>query len=301
MKGALAAMDETVVEGEQESMASVEAGLESGDTPTELAEGGIAPVAEETSAEVPDADGDSAPAEEVDKAVAASQKRRVQEPRAPRRAPNPRYLMLEMPKEKRTNSRAGIKRTVKLSSRMSQEMYFRTYAKVSDGNFFMERIYPGMVLTRKGSSTEVVKVGFDALTEFWKKLYEDYEGALSAVVASVKERLESEGVDPEGIQLDYSEALEEEALVTSRTDQRVLSLLEGVDEAVGYLSVAGLYDVYTPEEVARLEREVRQGFVNVYRNVVRSSFESSLLMKTGKTSDMRRAEREAKEAGQKEG
>lgn len=301
MKDALAVTDEAVLEGEQpEVMEGVEAESGSGELPDEAG----------LKAEVSDGADTTAATEtaEVVKAVVAptaeapvKEKRREREARAPKRKPNPRYLMMEMPREKKTNSRAGIKRSVKLAGKISQEMFFRTYPKVSDANYFLERIYPGMVLTRKGSDTAVVKEGFEGITEFWKRLYSDYEEKLASMVLSVKERLESEGVDPAGVEPDFSEPLDEEALVTSRMDQRYIGLLEAADEAEGFISIAGFYDVYTADEVRRLQSEVRYGCLMVYRNTVRSSFETSLLLRTGKTSEMRRAEKEARAENQEQG
>ncbi|MGE4403810.1 MAG: hypothetical protein AB7F61_19400, partial [Desulfobulbus sp.] len=269
MKDALAVTDEAVLEGEQpEVMEGVEAESGSGELPDEAG----------LKAEVSDGADTTAATEtaEVVKAVVAptaeapvKEKRREREARAPKRKPNPRYLMMEMPREKKTNSRAGIKRSVKLAGKISQEMFFRTYPKVSDANYFLERIYPGMVLTRKGSDTAVVKEGFEGITEFWKRLYSDYEEKLASMVLSVKERLESEGVDPAGVEPDFSEPLDEEALVTSRMDQRYIGLLEAADEAEGFISIAGFYDVYTADEVRRLQSEVRYGCLMVYRNTVR--------------------------------
>ena len=299
MNEALATTEGAVLEGEgdqPEVMEGVEPETDSGAIPDEA--GPKAEVSDGT--DTSSAKG-TAEAKVVEPAVASTDaaeqdKRRERTVRTPKRKPNPRYVLIDMPREKRTNSRAGIKRTVRLAGKISQEMFFRTYPKVSDANYFLERIYPGMVLTRKGPDTAVVKEGFEAITEFWKRLYSDYEEKLSSMVLSVKERLESEGVDPAGVEPNFSEPLEEEALVTSRMDQRYIGLLEAVDEADGFISIAAFYDVYTPEEERRLQSEIRYGCLVLYRNTVRSSFETSLLLRTGKTSEMRRAEKEAREA-----
>lgn len=223
-------------------------------------------------------------------------KPKAQKGQPARRQQNPMYLMLPMPKDKKTNSRPGIRRPMVLSTRLSQEMYFRAYEKVSNANYFLERIYPGMISGRTGNGAAVVRQGFDDITQLWKGLYEEAKKSFEGIMESIASRLESEGVDAQNIQLDFSEVIEENALVTSRMDQHYLNLLQMLDKTLGYISAATLYDVYESEESAKLEREVRQRILGVYRYNLRYAFETGLLLRTGKTADMRRADNEKAKA-----
>lgn len=208
-----------------------------------------------------------------------------------RRPPDPRYLMMPMPADKKTNSRAGIRRPMHLCTRLSQEMYFRAFEKVSDANYFLERIYPGMCNSRAGADASIVKAGFEEITRLWKGLYDDTRNTFDVMIQSITERLEAEGVDTGNIQLDFSETIDEDALVTSRMDQHYLNMLQLVDKVSGFIAAASLYDVYSTDESAKLEREIRQRMLGLYRYNIRYRYETGMLLRTGKTGEMRRAER----------
>lgn len=223
-------------------------------------------------------------------------KPKPQKSQQPRRQQNPMYLMLPMPKDKKTNSRPGIRRRMALNTRLSQEMFFRAYEKVSNANYFLERIYPGMISGRAGNGAAVVRQGFEDITQLWKGLYEEAKKSFEGIIESISARLESEGVDAQNIQLDFSEVIEEDALVTSRMDQHYLNLLQLLDKTLGFIAAASLYDVYESEESAKLEREVRQRILGVYRYNLRYAFETGLLLRTGKTAEMRHADNEKAKA-----
>lgn len=206
---------------------------------------------------------------------------------------NPLFLMLPMPDEKKTNSRPGIARKMQLCSRLAQELYFRTYEKVSDANNFLEKVYPGMVDGRgEGRNKAVVVEGFAEIVRAWTEIYEDANNHLDSLLDSVRERLESEGIDPSHIETEYTEILEEKALVTTKADLRFLGLLEKIDRVLSFMAAASLYDVYTAEEAMRMERDLRARMITLYRMNIRYRAETGALLKTGKTATMRREDRQ---------
>ena len=206
---------------------------------------------------------------------------------------NPLFLMLPMPDEKKTNSRPGIARKMQLCSRLAQELYFRTYEKVSDANNFLEKVYPGMVDGRgEGRNKAVVVEGFAEIVRAWTEIYEDANNHLDALLDSVRERLESEGIDPSHIETEYTEILEEKALVTTKADLRFLGLLEKIDRVLSFMAAASLYDVYSAEEAMRMERDLRARMITLYRMNIRYRAETGVLLKTGKTATMRREDRQ---------
>lgn len=221
--------------------------------------------------------------------------------RRAKRPPDSRFLLLPMPADKKTNSRAGIRRTIHLSTRLSQEMYFRAYEKASNANYFLERIYPGMVSGRAGADKAVVQEGFDEIIRLWKGLYTEAEETFDGIIQKVSERLEAEGVDAEHLSTDFSEPLDEEALVTSRMDQHYLNILHKVDKTLGYISAAALYEIYADEEASKLELEVRRRMLTLYRYNIRYAFETGILLRTGKTAQMRKAEKEEQSGTATEG
>lgn len=247
----------------------------------------------------------SAPAtsSQSDKETSADSKsKKTAPPRAQtKRPPNPRFLLLPMPADKKTNSRAGIRRSIHLSTRLSQEMYFRAYEKASNANYFLERIYPGMVSGRAGADKVVVQEGFDEIIRLWRGLYTEAEKTFDGIIQKVSERLEAEGVDAEHLSTDFSEPLDEEALVTSRMDQHYLNILHKVDKTLGYISAAALYEIYADEEASKLELEVRRRMLTLYRYNIRYAFEAGILLRTGKTAQMRKAEKEKQSGTATEG
>jgi hypothetical protein len=221
--------------------------------------------------------------------------------RRAKRPPDSRFLLLPMPADKKTNSRAGIRRSIHLSTRLSQEMYFRAYEKASNANYFLERIYPGMVSGRAGADKAVVQEGFDEIIRLWRGLYTEAEETFDGIIQKVSERLEAEGVDAEHLSTDFSEPLDEEALVTSRMDQHYLNILHKVDKTLGYISAAALYEIYADEEASKLELEVRRRMLTLYRYNIRYAFETGILLRTGKTAQMRKAEKEKQSGTATEG
>lgn len=189
--------------------------------------------------------------------------------RAAKKRPQFMLPMADIPSEKKTSSRAGIKRTVSLKSRNTQDVFFRTYSFLSAANYFLEIVAPGI------ASTHPDKPEHAALVRQFQELTRDTMKSVKESVAEqtqmVREAMENNGIDPDPDAMVFTEPLSEEAVITSQLDSEFLSLLESVDMLVGLRGLGSIFSVFSPDEMSAMERSLRREILSVYRTSLRNS------------------------------
>ena len=177
--------------------------------------------------------------------------------------------MADIPNGKKTSSRAGIKRTVSLKSRNTQDVFFRTYSFLSAANYFLEIVAPGIASTHPDKPEHATMVRqFQELTRDNMKSVKE---SLTEQIQMVREAMENNGIDPDPNALVFTEPLNEEAVITSQLDSEFLSLLESVDMLVGLRGLGSIFSVFSPDEMSAMERSLRREILSIYRTSVRNS------------------------------
>lgn len=177
--------------------------------------------------------------------------------------------MADIPDGKKTSSRAGIKRMVSLKSRGTQDVFFRTYGYLSDANYFLEIVAPGL------ASSHPDKPQNGALVKQFQELTRDnmrnVRDSVEKQIQMVREAMENNGIDPDSNAMVFTEPLSEEAIITSQMDSEFLSLLENVDTLAGLRGMGSIFSIFTPDEMGAMERSSRREILSIYRTALRNS------------------------------
>lgn len=177
--------------------------------------------------------------------------------------------MADIPEGKKTSSRAGIKRTVSLKSRNTQDLFFRTYGFLSDANYFLEIVAPGLASTHPDKPEHAVLVRqFQDLTRDNMKSVRE---SVAAQIQMVREAMENNGIDPDSNAMVFTEPLNEDAVITSHLDSEFLGILESVDTLVGLRGLGSIFSVFSPDEMSAMERSLRREILSIYRTALRNS------------------------------
>lgn len=177
--------------------------------------------------------------------------------------------MADIPEGKKTSSRAGIKRTVSLKSRSSQDLFFRTYSYLSDANYFLEIVAPGLAATHpdKPEHAELVRQFQELTRENMKNVRE----SLANQIQMAREAMENIGIDPDSNAMVFTEPLNEDAVITSHLDSEFLGILESVDTLVGLRGLGAIFSVFSAAEMGAMENSLRREVLSIYRTAMRNS------------------------------
>jgi hypothetical protein len=177
--------------------------------------------------------------------------------------------MADIPDGKKTSSRAGIKRMVSLKSRGTQDLFFRTYGYLSDANYFLEIVAPGLASSRpdKPENGAFVKQFQDLTRDNMRNVRE----SVAKQIQMVREAMENNGIDPDSNAMVFTEPLSEEAIITSHLDSEFLGILENVDTLAGLRGMGSIFSIFSPDEMGAMERSLRREILSIYRTSLRNS------------------------------
>ncbi|CDQ09176.1 conserved protein of unknown function [Acidithiobacillus ferrivorans] len=177
--------------------------------------------------------------------------------------------MADIPEGKKTSSRAGIKRTVSLKSRNTQDLFFRTYGFLSEANYFLEIVAPGLASTHPDKPEHATLVRqFQELTRDNMK---NVRESVAMQIQMVREAMENNGIDPDSNAMVFTEPLNEDAVITSHLDSEFLSILESVDTLVGLRGLGSIFSVFSAAEMGAMEHSLRREILSIYRTALRNS------------------------------
>lgn len=189
--------------------------------------------------------------------------------RSAKRKPQFMLPMADIPEGKKTSSRAGIKRTVSLKSRNTQDLFFRTYGYLSEANYFLEIVAPGLAATHPDKPEHATLVRqFQELTRDNMKSVRE---SVAMQIQMVREAMENNGIDPDSNAMVFTEPLNEDAVVTSHLDSEFLGILESVDTLVGLRGLGSIFSVFSAAEMGAMEHSLRREIMSIYRTAVRNS------------------------------
>ncbi len=189
--------------------------------------------------------------------------------RSAKKKPQFMLPMADIPEGKKTSSRAGIKRTVSLKSRNTQDLFFRTYGFLSEANYFLEIVAPGLASTHPDKPEHATLVRqFQELTRDNMKSVRE---SVAMQIQMVREAMENNGIDPDSNAMVFTEPLNEDAVITSHLDSEFLSILESVDTLVGLRGLGSIFSVFSAAEMGAMEHSLRREILSIYRTTLRNS------------------------------
>jgi hypothetical protein len=189
--------------------------------------------------------------------------------RSTKKRPQFMLPMADIPQGKKTSSRAGIKRTVCLKSRNTQDLFFRTYGFLSEANYFLEIVAPGLASTHPDKPEHATLVRqFQELTRDNMK---NVRESVAMQIQMVREAMENNGIDPDSNAMVFTEPLNEDAVITSHLDSEFLGILESVDTLVGLRGLGSIFSVFSAAEMGAMEHSLRREILSIYRTALRNS------------------------------
>lgn len=177
--------------------------------------------------------------------------------------------MADIPDGKKTSSRAGIKRMVSLKSRGTQDLFFRTYGFLSEANYFLEIVAPGLASSRADKPENGAWV--KQFQELTRDNMLNVRESVEKQIQMVREAMENNGIDPDSNAMVFTEPLSEEAIITSHLDSEFLGILENVDTLAGLRGIGSIFSIFSPDEMGAMERSLRREILSIYRTALRNS------------------------------
>ncbi|MBU2723897.1 hypothetical protein [Acidithiobacillus ferridurans] len=180
------------------------------------------------------------------------------------------FGMSDMPRDKKTSSRAGIKRQITLKSSVTQEFYFRAYAQTSNAHYFLEKVAPSVA--RRNSREDPTRI--DKVRAFQKESTDNMDVIIKNIQESierVRAKMEDNGIDPDSNAQAFTEPLAEDAIITSRMDSQMLTILEHADNLEGLIGISSVLGVFDEDEINAMGSALRRQVFAIYRTNTRNA------------------------------
>ena len=154
---------------------------------------------------------------------------------------------------------------------------------VSETNNILHYICPSLVARRKDRHKAVVAKRFAEIIQHFDARCDEVDQNLDNLLDFIREKLESEGIDPNPIITRYAGVLNQQVWVNTPVDARFLTLLGKTDRVMSFLTAAFLSHVFGTAEYTRSDRDLRNWMNLLYRARMLCHTEASALLETFRT------------------